>query len=347
MSDALFGSPPHVAFNFDDETFGELFGNHEFRKAMEFAVNRERVIEDVYNGLATIPGTPTAPADGTFYEDTTGLMNDYDLEAAAAALDDLGVVDSDGDGIRNMPDGGPNLQFGLTYASDSQTFTDIATIVQNDFRQIGVQADLVAVQNSALLSTGLAGDYQAIILASSGLKRLGFDDRIRYTLPDTLCLPAVGQGALGIECRLNDQELIDLLAPLNHQDSWDRVRAERALNRRLEGGCQVPIACYAIHQGDQLWLRGLVAEPDGSRVLSGEICGPASTGERMGVELAERLFEGEFLAHGEVVLCVVTLCVTARGSRTSRSASPKKFNPSTLSMIANPGTMARCGVSKK
>lgn len=165
VSDALFGSPPHVAFNFDDETFGELFGNHEFRKAMEFAVNRERVIEDVYNGLATIPGTPTAPADGTFYEDTTGLMNDYDLEAAAAALDDLGVVDSDGDGIRNMPDGGPNLQFGLTYASDSQTFTDIATIVQNDFRQIGVQADLVAVQNSALLSTGLAGDYQAIIVA--------------------------------------------------------------------------------------------------------------------------------------------------------------------------------------
>src|SRR5690606_1682987 len=136
VSDALFGSPPHVAFNFDDPTFGELFGNHEFRKAMEFAVNRERVIEDVYNGLATIPGTPTAPADGTFYEDTTGLMNMFDPEAAAAALDELGAVDSDGDGIRNMPNGGPNLQFGLTYASDSQTFTDIATIVQNDFRQI-------------------------------------------------------------------------------------------------------------------------------------------------------------------------------------------------------------------
>ncbi len=165
VSDALFGSPPHLAFNFDDETFGEVFGNHEFRKAMEFAVNRDRVIEDVYNGLATIPGTPNAPADGTFYEDTTGLMNMFDLEAAAAALDELGVVDSDGDGIRNMPNGGPNLQFGLTYASDSQTFTDIATIVQNDFRQIGVQADLVAVQNSALLSTGLAGDYQAIIVA--------------------------------------------------------------------------------------------------------------------------------------------------------------------------------------
>jgi len=165
VSDALFGSPPHIAFNFDDPTFGELFSNHEFRRAMEFAVNRQRVIDDVYNGLATLPGTPTAPANAQFYEDTTGLFNMFDLEAAAAALDALGVVDSDGDGIRNMPNGGPNLQFGLTYASDSQTFTDIATIIQNDFGQIGVRVDLVAVQNAALLSTGLAGDYQSIIVA--------------------------------------------------------------------------------------------------------------------------------------------------------------------------------------
>ncbi|HZJ09400.1 MAG TPA: ABC transporter substrate-binding protein [Trueperaceae bacterium] len=164
VSDALFGSPPHLAFNFDDPQFGELFSNHEFRKAMEFAVNRQRVIDDVYNGLAVIPGTPTAPADGTFYEDTTELMNDFDLEAAAAALDELGVTDTDGDGTRNVPGGG-NLEFALTYASDSGTFTDIATIIQNDFAQIGVKANLVAVQNSALLSTGLAGDYQAIIVA--------------------------------------------------------------------------------------------------------------------------------------------------------------------------------------
>lgn len=164
VSDALFGSPPHLAFNFDDPQFSELFSNHEFRKAMEFAVDRQRVIEDVYNGLAVIPGTPNAPADGTFYEDTTALMNDFDLEAAAAALDALDVTDTDGDGTRNVPGGG-NLEFGLTYASDSAAFTDIATILQNDFAQIGVKANLVAVQNSALLSTGLAGDYQAIIVA--------------------------------------------------------------------------------------------------------------------------------------------------------------------------------------
>ena len=113
-----------------------------------------------------------------------------------------------------------------------------------------------------------AGDYQAIVLASSGLKRLGFDDRIRYSLPDSISLPAVGQGALGIECRLDDEELIAMLAQLDHVDSSDRVKAERALNRRLEGGCQVPIAAYALLEDDDiLWLRGLVGAVDGTKVF--------------------------------------------------------------------------------
>lgn len=133
------------------------------------------------------------------------------------------------------------------------------------------------------------GDYDGIILASAGLLRLELDERIRGYIEPEQCLPAGGQGAVGIECRTADAAIIELIKPLHHQTSAEAVLAERAMNRRLEGGCQVPIACYAIHQGDQLWLRGLVAEPDGSRVLSGEICGPASTGERMGVELAERL----------------------------------------------------------
>lgn len=135
-----------------------------------------------------------------------------------------------------------------------------------------------------------AGEYDAIILASSGLKRLGFNDRIRSQLPDTLSLPAVGQGALGLECRLDDQELIDLLAPLNHADSWDRVRAERALNRRLEGGCQVPIAAYALLEDDDtLWLRGLVGSVDGKEILRVEGRAPRAEGERLGRELAEDL----------------------------------------------------------
>ncbi len=135
-----------------------------------------------------------------------------------------------------------------------------------------------------------AGDYDAIILASSGLKRLGFSDRIRYCLPDTFCLPAVGQGALGIECRLSDNELRELLEPLNHADSADRVKAERAMNRRLEGGCQVPIAAYALLEDDDtLWLRGLVGSVDGTQILRVEGRAPRAEGERLGRELAEQL----------------------------------------------------------
>ncbi|MEP1216807.1 MAG: hydroxymethylbilane synthase [Marinobacter sp.] len=135
-----------------------------------------------------------------------------------------------------------------------------------------------------------AGDYNAIVLASSGLKRLGFHDRIRYCLPDSISLPAVGQGALGIECRLDDAELISMLAALDHRDSSDRVKAERALNRRLQGGCQVPIAAYALLEDeDTLWLRGLVGAVDGTKVFRVEGRAPRSEGERLGRELAEDL----------------------------------------------------------
>lgn len=135
-----------------------------------------------------------------------------------------------------------------------------------------------------------AGDYNAIVLASSGLKRLGFHDRIRYCLPDSVSLPAVGQGALGIECRLDDAELISMLEPLDYRDSSDRVEAERALNRRLQGGCQVPIAAYALLEDDDtLWLRGLVGAVDGSQVFRVEGRAPRSEGERLGRELAEDL----------------------------------------------------------
>lgn len=135
-----------------------------------------------------------------------------------------------------------------------------------------------------------AGNYDAIVLASSGLKRLGFDARIRYSMPDTISLPAVGQGALGIECRLDDQELIELLAPLSHSDSSDRVKAERALNRRLQGGCQVPIAAYALLEAnDTLWLRGLVGAVDGTEIFRVEGRAHRAEGERLGRELAEEL----------------------------------------------------------
>ena len=133
------------------------------------------------------------------------------------------------------------------------------------------------------------GEYDAIILASSGLKRLSFHDRISSTIDDTISLPAAGQGALGIECRLADTDIIELIKPLIHEPSQTCVIAERAMNRRLEGGCQVPIAGYAVLEGDQLFVRGLVGEPDGSRILREEVRGPASQAEQLGIQLAEAL----------------------------------------------------------
>lgn len=136
-----------------------------------------------------------------------------------------------------------------------------------------------------------AGDYDAIILATAGLLRLELSERIRHEMPPEESLPAGGQGAVGIECRRDDADLIELLKPLHHGDTATRVLAERALNRRLEGGCQVPIGCYATlnDAGDEVFLRALVGRPDGTLVLRDEIRGPAVEAEALGVTLAERL----------------------------------------------------------
>lgn len=143
-----------------------------------------------------------------------------------------------------------------------------------------------------------AGEYDGIILAAAGLIRLKLESRIRTLIDVTFCLPSGGQGAVGIECRMADVDIIKLLQPLNHQATASVVIAERALNRRLEGGCQVPIASYAVHEAEGLWLRALVAEPDGSKVIADEVRGAVADAEAMGITLAERLLEagaGEIL----------------------------------------------------
>ncbi|WP_162809072.1 hydroxymethylbilane synthase [Vibrio cholerae] len=134
-----------------------------------------------------------------------------------------------------------------------------------------------------------AGEYDAIILAAAGLKRLELESRIRSFIEPEQSLPAVGQGAVGIECRVNDQRVRALLAPLNHADTADRVRCERAMNLTLQGGCQVPIGSYAVLEGDTIWLRALVGEPDGSQIVRGEIRGPRTQAEQLGITLAEQL----------------------------------------------------------
>lgn len=133
------------------------------------------------------------------------------------------------------------------------------------------------------------GEYDAIILAAAGLKRLGLAERITALLAPAESLPAVGQGALAIECRDDRDDVIRLLAPLNHGPTQQCVLAERALSRGLAGSCNVPLAGYAEIAGSQLHLRGLVGTPDGRRVLRSECTGAPTAAEALGAALADEL----------------------------------------------------------
>lgn len=133
------------------------------------------------------------------------------------------------------------------------------------------------------------GQYDAIILASAGLKRLGLEQRIRHTIQPDLSLPAVGQGALGLECRSQDQAVLDLILPLMDADTNVCVRAERAFNAYLEGGCQVPIAGYATLQDGQLQIEGRVGSVDGQTILKAVQVGAPEQAEQLGEQLAQAL----------------------------------------------------------
>ena len=134
-----------------------------------------------------------------------------------------------------------------------------------------------------------AGQYDAIILASAGLKRLGLQDRIRHTLSPELSLPAVGQGSLGLECRADDQATLALILPLMHVETDTCVRAERAFNAYLEGGCQVPIAAYATLTGDTLSIEGRVGGVDGQILLVAQQQGLTTQAQQLGEQLAQDL----------------------------------------------------------
>ena len=140
--------------------------------------------------------------------------------------------------------------------------------------------------NTRLAKLG-AGEFDAIILACAGLKRLGFDDRIGAAIDEDFLLPAGGQGAVGIEYRETDSRVAELLAPLAHEETSRRVIAERTVVRRLDGGCDVPIASFAVAEGDSLWLRARVGSPDGKTVIVSEARG--SEPEALGLEVADAL----------------------------------------------------------
>lgn len=135
------------------------------------------------------------------------------------------------------------------------------------------------------------GQYDAIILASAGLKRLGLEQRIRHCIEPNVSLPAVGQGALGLECRADDQEVLALIQPLLHPETDVCVRAERAFNAYLEGGCQVPIAGYATLQDSKIHIEGRVGSPDGQTLLRAEMTDEAHNAQQLGENLARNLLE--------------------------------------------------------
>ena len=133
------------------------------------------------------------------------------------------------------------------------------------------------------------GEYDAIILAVAGLTRLGMSDRIHQVIAPEISLHAVGQGALGIECREGDEDILEIIKVLEHTPTAQRCYAERAFLRELEGGCQVPIGVNTVINGDQLTLTGMVASLDGKRLIKDSVTGNATDAEALGIQLAHQL----------------------------------------------------------
>ena len=225
--------------------------------------------------------------------------------------------------VHSMKDVPMHLPEGLTLAVTCEREDPLDTFVSNHYQSfdelpqgakvgtsslrrkcqiLQIRPDLEIIDLRGNVGTRLSklddGLYDAIILASAGLKRLGLADRIRHCLAPVLSLPAVGQGALGLECRADDMELLKIIQPLQHEETSICVRAERAFNAYLEGGCQVPIAGYATLANDQLSIEGRVGSVDGKTLLKQRLIGTSEDAEQLGEQLAQCLLEqgaGELL----------------------------------------------------
>lgn len=162
---------------------------------------------------------------------------------------------------------------------------------QCQLKQLYPNAEIIPLRGNVntRLSKLDAGEYDAIILASAGLKRLGMAGRITQCLDVGISLPAIGQGAIGIECRTDDQDINEMLSALHDTGTGLCVMAERAMNARLNGGCQVPIAGFAMIQGEQLFMRGLVGSPDGRVIYRAERTESLNKSEALGRMVAEDL----------------------------------------------------------
>ncbi|MBD2096705.1 hydroxymethylbilane synthase [Trichocoleus sp. FACHB-591] len=263
----------------------------------------------------------------TFEVHTMSTQGDNILDVALAKIGDkglftkeleLGMLNREIDfAVHSLKDLPTNLPDGLTLATVTERENPAdALVVQEKYKgcQIDTLPDGAVIGTSSLrrlaqlrhlfpqhtfkdvrgnLNTRLAkldaGEYDALILAAAGLQRLDMSDRIHQILPTEVSLYAVGQGALGIECRADDVETLSLLKAIEHIPTRDRVLAERAFLRELEGGCQVPIGVHTQLDGETLALTGLVASVDGQRLLKDTVIGSANEAEQVGIQLAHGL----------------------------------------------------------
>ncbi|MBD2456288.1 hydroxymethylbilane synthase [Nostoc sp. FACHB-87] len=267
--------------------------------------------------------------DINFEVHTMSTQGDKILDVALAKIGDkglftkeleLGMINQEIDfAVHSLKDLPTNLPEGLTLAAITERENPADALVVHEKykdKQIDTLPEGAVIGTSSLrrlaqlrnqfphftfkdvrgnLNTRLAkldaGEYDALILAAAGLQRLGMGDRVHQVIPKEISLHAVGQGALGIECRADDQDLISLLKAIEHPQTRDRCLAERAFLRDLEGGCQVPIGVNTEIVDGNLTLTGVVASVDGQKLVKDTVTGAASNAEALGTELANLLRE--------------------------------------------------------
>jgi hydroxymethylbilane synthase len=234
---------------------------------------------------------------GLFVKEIEESMLRGDIDIAVHSMKDVPTEFPDGLGIqciteREDPrDALISLHTGFNSLPSGARIGTSALRRQAQLLKIRPDLEMVVIRGnvetriSKLQTEGLDG----VILAAAGLKRLGFTNRVTEYLPVELSLPAIGQGALGIECRLDDGPVMEAIGFLNHTETSQAVRAERALLWRCEGGCQVPIAAYGEVRDGNLKLSGFIASVDGKKSVRGSISGPADRHEKLGIDLAEKL----------------------------------------------------------
>lgn len=237
---------------------------------------------------------------GLFIKELEVAMQNGEADIAVHSMKDVPVAFPEGFGLHAICERENPYD-----AFVSQRFTHISELPQGAVvgtsslrRQCQLRryrSDLVIKDLRGNVNTRLAkldnGDYDAIILAAAGLIRLDMQERIRHELSPEVSLPAVGQGAVGIECRNDDKELIKMISALQDEKTALRVTAERAMNARLEGGCQVPIGSFATIENDTLHLNGLVGSVDGTTVLKAKASGSLIDAEKIGVSVGEELLK--------------------------------------------------------